>query len=130
MRKLVCFMNNRWVKYLMAGSVTVLMVLVIIFIIRSVKENSLVVSCPDTLVVEYGSTDDEADINETIKNKYLKQYNNITFINNDTFHDRFIIIDNNILFTCGASFKDLGKKCFCLSRIEDKEILNSLLKKI
>ncbi len=47
----------------MAGSVTVLMVLVIIFIIRSVKENSLVVSCPDTLVVEYGSTNDEADIN-------------------------------------------------------------------
>ncbi|CDE49866.1 toxin-antitoxin system toxin component Fic family [Firmicutes bacterium CAG:460] len=70
------------------------------------------------------------NINETIKNKYLKQYNNITFINNDTFHDRFIIIDNNILFTCGASFKDLGKKCFCLSGIEDKEILNSLLKKI
>ena len=52
MRKLVCFMNNRWVKYLMAGSVTVLMVLVIIFIIRSVKENSLVVSCPDTLSME------------------------------------------------------------------------------
>lgn len=70
------------------------------------------------------------NINETTKNKYIKQYNNITFINNDTFHDRFIIIDNNILFTCGASFKDLGKKCFCLSRIEDKEILNSLLKKI
>lgn len=70
------------------------------------------------------------NINETIKNKYLKQYNNITFINNDTFHDRFIIIDNNILFTCGASFKDLGKKCFCLSRIEDKEILNSLLKNL
>ena len=53
----------------MAGSVTVLMVLVIIFIIRSVKENSLVVSCPDTLVVVYGSTDDEADINETIIHK-------------------------------------------------------------
>ena len=70
------------------------------------------------------------NINETIKNKYLKQYNNITFINNDTFHDRFIIIDNNILFTCWASFKDLGKKCFCLSRIEDKEILNSLLKNL
>ncbi len=70
------------------------------------------------------------NINETTKNKYLKQYNNITFINNDSFHDRFIIIDNNILFTCGASFKDLGKKCFCLSRIEDKEILNSLLEKI
>jgi len=80
MRKLVCFMNNRWVKYLMAGSVTVLMVLVIIFIIRSVKENSLVVSCPDTLVVEYGSTDDEADINETIKKNVLGKKDNKTDI--------------------------------------------------
>ncbi len=35
--KVGMFMNNRWVKYLMAGSVTVLMVLVIIFIIRSVR---------------------------------------------------------------------------------------------
>ena len=73
-------MNNRWVKYLMAGSVTVLMVLVIIFIIRSVKENSLVVSCPDTLVVEYGSTDDEADINETIKKNVLGKKDNKTDI--------------------------------------------------
>ena len=32
-------MNNRWVKYLMAGSVTVLMVLVIIFIIMMKVEN-------------------------------------------------------------------------------------------
>ena len=80
MRKLVCFMNNRWVKYLMAGSVTVLMVLVIIFIIRSVKENSLAVSCPDTLVVEYGSTDDEADINETIKKNVLRKKDNKTNI--------------------------------------------------
>ena len=86
MRKLVCFMNNRWVKYLMAGSVTVLMVLVIIFIIRSVKENSLAVSCPDTLVVEYGSTDDEADINETIKiiqntNSIVSFLFNLNFLN-------------------------------------------------
>lgn len=33
------------------------------------------------------------NIDEITKNKYLKQYNNITFINNDSFHDRFIIID-------------------------------------
>lgn len=73
-------MNNRWVKYLIAGSVTVLMVLVIIFIIRSVKENSLVVTCPDTLVVEYGSTNDEADINETIKKNVLGKKDNKTDI--------------------------------------------------
>ena len=70
------------------------------------------------------------NIDEIIKNKYLKQYNNITFINNDSFHDRFIIIDKEILYTSGASFKDLGKKCFCISKIEDKEILNNILEKI
>ena len=70
------------------------------------------------------------NIDEITKNKYLKQYNNITFINNDTFHDRFIIIDKEILYTSGSSFKDLGKKCFCISKIEDKEILNSILVKI
>lgn len=70
------------------------------------------------------------NIDEITKNKYLKQYNNITFINNDSFHDRFIIIDKEILYTSGASFKDLGKKCFCISKIEDKEILNNILTKI
>ncbi len=70
------------------------------------------------------------NIDEITKNKYLKQYNNITFINNDTFHDRFIIIDKEILYTSGSSFKDLGKKCFCISKIEDKEILNNILAKI
>ena len=70
------------------------------------------------------------NIDEITKSKYLKQYNNITFINNDSFHDRFIIIDKEILYTSGASFKDLGKKCFCISKIVDKEILNNILAKI
>lgn len=70
------------------------------------------------------------NIDEITINKYLKQYNNITFINNDIFHDRFIIIDKEILYTSGSSFKDLGKKCFCISEIEDKEILNNILEKI
>ena len=49
---------------------------------------------------------------------------------NETFHDRFIIIDKKILYHCGASFKDLGKKCFEISKIDDKNILDSLLKVI
>ena len=55
-----------------------------------------------------------------LTNKYLKQYNNIKFINNDSYHDRFIIIDRKIVFHCGASFKDLGKKCFAINEIENK----------
>ena len=62
--------------------------------------------------------------------KYNSQYSNIsTFIHNG-FHDRFIILDKNILYHCGSSFKDLGIKCFAINRVESSEILNNLLDKI
>lgn len=62
--------------------------------------------------------------------KYEQQYNNIEIIISNSFHDRFIIIDKKILYHCGASFKDLGKKCFTINKIEDKKILENLLCKI
>ena len=60
-------------------------------------------------------------------NKYKSQYNNITLEINNKIHDRFIIIDKKILYHCGASFKDLGKKCFAITKIDDDKILKSLL---
>ena len=62
--------------------------------------------------------------------KYKKQYNNVELIINNIFHDRFIIIDNSVLYHCGASFKDLGKKCFEISKIEDRDILDEIIKKL
>ena len=62
--------------------------------------------------------------------KYQDQYQNITLKINDQFHDRFIIIDDKVLYHCGASFKDLGKKCFAINKIENEEWLSSLLEKI
>jgi hypothetical protein len=50
-----------------------------------------------------------SNINGTLKKKYEEQYRNVEFINNNLFHDRFIIIDKETLYHCGASFKDLGK---------------------
>ena len=67
------------------------------------------------------------NIDNTLKKKYESQYNNITFINNNTFHDRFIILDKNKLYSCGASFKDLGKKCFAINKFNDKEYIYTLL---
>lgn len=61
-----------------------------------------------------------SNINDTLKKKYLEQYNNIKFIYNESYHDRFIILDRKRLFHCGASFKDLGKKCFAINEIENK----------
>jgi len=60
----------------------------------------------------------------------MSQYSNVEIIENNTFHDRFIIIDNKYLYHCGASFKELGKKCFAISKIAEEEILNNLLNKL
>ena len=62
--------------------------------------------------------------------KYKKEYSNVKLIINNNFHDRFIILDKDILYHSGASFKDLGSKCFSINKIEDKEILENLLKHI
>ena len=71
-----------------------------------------------------------SSIDSTLKKKYESQYSNVTFMNNNTFHDRFVIIDRKELYNSGASFKDLGKKCFSLNKIEDKKILNNIIRKI
>ena len=38
-------------------------------------------------------------------------------------HDRFILLDDNRLYTFGASFKDLGKKLFCFTLIESADVV-------
>ena len=62
--------------------------------------------------------------------KYKKQYNNVTLVIDNSFHDRFIILDKKVLYHSGASFKDLGKNCFSITKIEDKGILHNLLDKL
>ena len=70
------------------------------------------------------------NIDETLKKKYEKQYNNVTFVNNNSFHDRFILLDKRRLYTCGASFKDLGKKCFTLQECRDLSFIDIILNTI
>ena len=70
------------------------------------------------------------NIDNISKEKYEKQYNNLEIINTHIFHDRFIIIDNKVLYHSGASFKDLGKKCFAITKMEDNNILKELLNKL
>ena len=62
--------------------------------------------------------------------KYNKQYHNLKVIYSDKFHDRFVIVDKKVLYHSGASFKDLGNKCFAINKIEDNEYLKNILKKI
>ena len=58
--------------------------------------------------------------------KFNKQYPVLKLAYTNKFHDRFIIIDNKELYHIGASLKDLGKKCFAISKIEDDEYIEKI----
>ena len=60
--------------------------------------------------------------------KFNKQYPTLKIAKTDKFHDRFIVIDNKELYHVGASLKDLGKKCFAISKIDDKEFIKRMNK--
>ena len=58
--------------------------------------------------------------------KFNKQYPTLKIIKTNKFHDRFILIDNRKLYHIGASLKDLGKKCFAISKIKDKDYVEKI----
>ncbi|MDP2684512.1 MAG: hypothetical protein Q8P20_05670, partial [bacterium] len=63
--------------------------------------------------------------------KHNQQYEPIEVIEFTKAHDRFLIIDEKIIYHIGASLKDLGKKWFAFSKIEiDAQlIINELQRK-
>ena len=50
------------------------------------------------------------------------QYPRLAVRYNETFHDRFLIIDDKELYLIGASLKDLGRKCFGFTKMDAGEI--------
>lgn len=55
--------------------------------------------------------------------KFNNQYPTIKIVRTNKFHDRFILIDNSLLYHCGASLKDFGKKCFAINQISDSNFV-------
>ncbi len=50
------------------------------------------------------------------------QYPKLSVRYNETFHDRFLIVDDRELYLIGASLKDLGRKCFAFTKLDSGEI--------
>ena len=71
-------------------------------------------------------TSEKSNILKLDIQKFNKEYPTLKVAKTNKFHDRFIIIDNKELYHCGASIKDLGKKCFGINRINDEEIINQI----
>ena len=61
--------------------------------------------------------------------KANEQYENFEIQIFSKSHDRFLIIDNSVVYHIGASLKDLGKKWFAFSKM-DKSSVSSILKSI
>ena len=66
------------------------------------------------------------NLNKLDINKFNKQYPTLKVAYTNKFHDRFMVIDNEKLYHIGASLKDLGKKCFAISIIEDNEYIEKI----
>ena len=61
---------------------------------------------------------------------YNKQYNNLKVIYNNTFHDRYFIIDNKTVYHCGTSINRIGYKTFSINLLNDKDVTIPLINNI
>lgn len=69
-------------------------------------------------------------ISELDIEKYNKQYHNLKIIYNDTFHDRYFIIDKNIIYHSGTSINHVGSRTFSINILEDKLVKDNLIRNI
>ena len=73
-------------------------------------------------------TSNKSNIQNIDIEKFNKEYPILKVLRTNKFHDRFMIIDDIEMYHLGASIKDLGKKCFGINRMEDKEIIEKIIK--
>ena len=87
-------------------------------IIRRLKINVILIIKKDNLLTKQ-------DID-----KYNKQYKNLKIVYNNTFHDRYFILDNELIYHCGASINRIGYKTFCINILSDDGVKESLISEI
>ena len=90
----------------------------ILDIVKRLKVNVIIITMKDNLLTKQ-------DIE-----KYNKQYNNLKVIYDNTFHDRYFIIDNEIVYHCGASINRVGYKTFSINIISDNVVKESLINQV
>ena len=69
-------------------------------------------------------------LSKTTIEKYNKEYHNLVIKYDNTFHDRYFILDNSIVYHCGASINRIGYKTFSITKIGDKQVIEALITQI
>ena len=87
-------------------------------IIKKLKVKVIIITKKDNL------------LNKNLIDKYNEQYSNLKVIYDNTFHDRYFIIDRKDIYHCGASINKLGYRTFSINKIEDEIIKETLLNNI
>ena len=90
----------------------------ILDIIKRLKVNVTIITKPNNLLTKQDAL------------KYNKQYHNLKVIYDNSFHDRYFILDGNIVYHCGASINRIGYKTFSITLIGDGEVCMLLLNKV
>ena len=110
------------------------------FIAQAQKEIVLIDNYVDITVLERLSTKNNG-VNVTIYTlpntrlttqdvrSFNAQYPTLTVRHTTSMHDRFLIVDNSILYHLGASLKDLGRKCFAFE-LFDAGFIPDILAKV
>lgn len=74
-------------------------------------------------------TDPKTKLTRQDVQNFNAQYPLLTLNYTTKMHDRFLIIDNSVLYHIGASLKDLGKKCFAFDTL-DSSLIPLILKNV
>ena len=90
----------------------------ILDIIKNLKINVIIITKENNLLTKQ-------DIE-----RYNKQYNNLKIKYDNTFHDRYFILDKKQIYHCGASINRIGYKTFSINLINDEEVINALCNKV
>ena len=75
-------------------------------------------------------TSNKSKLKEIDIDKYNMEYSNLELRYDDTFHDRYIIVDKITIYHLGASINHAGSKTFSINILEDEIVKSTLLKNI
>lgn len=62
--------------------------------------------------------------------RFNRQYPKLEVKYIESFHDRFLIVDDGQAYHIGASLKDAGMKCFAINLLEDRRIVKDILQRL
>ena len=60
-------------------------------------------------------------------NKYNLQYNNLKVVFDNSYHDRYFILDRKKIYHCGASINHAGSRTFSINLLEDNMVVKAIL---